>query len=232
MPVAPASPIGVEILDDPDADAIVVHRMLGDIARANRWFGGTRAVRVGLRYLLTDPTPGRRVTLLDIGAGAGDLARDAVRWGAARGIGIAPIALERHRVAARLAGAHGGHAVVGCATALPWPAASVDIVLLSQVVHHFPDATATTMLAQASAVARLGVIVADLRPSRVAAPAFVVAGTVLGLARDTIRDGVTSLARGRDANALGTLARNAGAREIAAWSRPFARVTIAWRTAR
>ena len=45
---APATaPFGIELLDDPDADPAVVARSLGNIARANWWFGGARGRPVG-----------------------------------------------------------------------------------------------------------------------------------------------------------------------------------------
>ena len=40
------SPIGIELLDDPDADPAAVTLSLRNVARANRWFGGAAAVAV------------------------------------------------------------------------------------------------------------------------------------------------------------------------------------------
>ena len=46
------SPVGHEALDDPTTPPALVERMLVDIARSNRWFGGRLAMRAGLRRLL------------------------------------------------------------------------------------------------------------------------------------------------------------------------------------
>jgi 2-polyprenyl-3-methyl-5-hydroxy-6-metoxy-1,4-benzoquinol methylase len=73
------SPLGDELLDHPDADADAVAVSLGHIAVANRWFGGWWAVRRGLDRVtrrLGDRTG--RLTILDIGCGAGDLAARSV----------------------------------------------------------------------------------------------------------------------------------------------------------
>lgn len=249
-----ASPIGIETLDDPAADPAVVSRMLGDIARANRWFGGVTTVERGLRFLLAPGDRGSTVTLLDVGTGAGDLPTAAVRWGARREIRIVPLGAERHRAAARLANEVGVATVVACGTRLPFgqrdtrgargeereaavqrpspfaPRASrpVDVVLLSQLLHHFDDDTAIQLLAEAHRVARRGVIVTDLRPSRSAAALFRAAGRVLRFDRETITDGVTSLARGRDAATTARLARRAGAGTVHARDLPMARVLVAW----
>jgi len=85
------SPIGTELLDDPSADPATVAASLDDIARANRWFGGTAAVRRGLRRALSDLPPGATVTLADFGTGLGDLPRAAARWAARRGVRLVAI---------------------------------------------------------------------------------------------------------------------------------------------
>jgi hypothetical protein len=76
------SSIGSELLDDPAADPSVVAQSLGNIARANRWFGGARAVRYGLARVLAGVPRTRPLSLLDLGTGAGDLPGDAARWAA------------------------------------------------------------------------------------------------------------------------------------------------------
>ncbi|HWB42077.1 MAG TPA: hypothetical protein VG500_12495, partial [Gemmatimonadales bacterium] len=61
------TPLGVELLDDPAADPATVVRSLGNVARANRWFGGAAAVRHGLGRLLRGVPRERPLTLLDLG---------------------------------------------------------------------------------------------------------------------------------------------------------------------
>lgn len=222
------NPIGIEVLDDPAADPRLVQRMLADLQRSNRWLGGTATLRRGLAQLLDSGNGNRVLTLLDIGAGAGDLAHATVAWGQRRGITIRPLAIERHRTAALLAGHAGIDTVFGCATALPFHCGGVDIVLMAQLLHHFDDDTAIAILREAHRVARLGVIVTDLRPAPGAAFGFRLAATLLGLHRVTIADGVTSLARGRPAAALADLARRAGAQQPTAHDGRMARVVVVW----
>ncbi|MCA9769114.1 MAG: methyltransferase domain-containing protein [Gemmatimonadetes bacterium] len=226
------SPIGIEVLDDPGADPVLVRRMLGEIATANRLFGGVRALHRGLRTLFDAPDRGRSVSLLDIGTGAGDLPHAASRWATAHGLHLAAFGLERHPTAARLATTAGIPTLLGCGGTLPLRSASIDVVLLSQLLHHLDDTGATRMLAEAHRVARRGVLVLDLRPSRLAALGFRAAATAMGFHRSTIDDGVVSLARGRTAAALADLARSAGARAPHAVALPFARVLVSWRTDR
>lgn len=254
--LAPATH-GVEILDSPGADPVLVRTMLRDIARANRWFGGVAALRAGLRQLLPGSGQRRHLTLLDVGTGAGDLPLAARDWGRKHGVDIRGIGVERHRAAAQLSHDNGVPCVVACGSALPFrnsatgdgaqaTAASplapshpspvtrhcstIDIVLISQLLHHFDDEAAIALIAAAAAVARHGVILADLRPTFGAATAFRLAGGVLGFHPSTVADGVVSVARGRDAAALAALARRAGAETPVARQLPFARVVVTIRT--
>ena len=125
--------IGAELLDDPSANPAAVAESLRNIGRANRWFGGAAAVRFGLARTLASVPPGTTLSLLDLGTGLGDLPRVAVRWGAARGIRVVPLALEINRVAATLASGAGVPTALACAGAPPLRDKSVDVVLVSQV---------------------------------------------------------------------------------------------------
>jgi len=229
--IAPSA-LGVEALDDPNTDPALVVRMLGDIARANRWFGGTATVRAGLAWLLGAEDRGRTLTLLDIGTGAGDLPLDAIHFASRRGVTIRAIGLERIPAAAQLAQRAGIATMLGCAGAIPLGPRSVDIVLVSQVAHHLDDAAIIRLLADCSRIARRGVIIADLRPSRWAGLAFQVGGALLRLHPTSVTDGVTSLRRGFTPDRLRTLAERAHQHPLHLTTRPFARILACWRTDR
>jgi ubiquinone/menaquinone biosynthesis C-methylase UbiE len=222
------SAAGFELLDDPGAEPAQVCESLRNIGRANRWFGGAAAVRYGLERALTPTPPGARVTMVDVGTGLGDLPRMAVAWGAARGITLVPIGLERHTAAARLAGNLGLQVIVGDGAALPFGSNSVDLVLLSQVAHHFAPAGIVHLFRECTRVARRAVIVADLRRSSMAAVGFRVAGRVLRFDPDTMRDGVTSLRRGFTPASLTMLLGQAGI-HASVVRRPGARLVAVWR---
>ncbi len=224
--------IGVETLDDPASDPALVVRMLRDISRANRWFGGRAAMRHALAHMLDDADRGREFSFFDIGTGAGDLPLDAARWAAHRGITLRPLGLERIPAAARLARSAGVPTLLGSAAALPLRDRSVDIVLVSQLAHHFDAASATRLFADCSRVARRGVIIADLRPSLLAGYGYRVGGLLLGLHQTTIDDGVTSLARGFTPAALASLCAGVASEPVSVARLPFARVVAWWRTDR
>ena len=200
---------GDELLDHPDADAGAVRLSLHHIARANWWFGGWWAVRHGLARLLADAAPGP-LTVLDVGCGAGDLMARAVAWGRADGRELRPVGLERHRAAAALAREGGLPALLACAGALPLRERSVDLVVASQLLHHFSPSAIRDVCRAADRVARVGVVVADLRRSRLAAAGFWIGSRVLGFDQATRLDGITSVQRGFTAAGLHRLLADAG----------------------
>ena len=220
--------IGVELLDDPAANPAFVAESLRNIARANRWFGGATAVRYGLRRTLGMVPRGTALTLLDLGTGLGDLPQVGVRWGAARGIRIHAVGVELNRIAAALARDRGVPSIVACAGAPPFPDKSVDVVLVSQVAHHLTSRSVVDLLRTCDRLARLAVIVADLRRNLLARPAFWCGAQLLRFDDVTIADGMTSIRRGFSRRELldllgragisGRVDRRPGFRLVATWS--------------
>jgi SAM-dependent methyltransferase len=221
---------GTELLDDPAADPAAVRRSLGNIARANRAFGGTGAVLHGVTRLLASthdlrPTT-RDLRLLDLGTGAGDIPTALRAWGRERGMTLRTLGLERLRAAATLARAPELPVALGCVSALPFRSRSVDVVTLSQVLHHFDRAAAVAILREAARVARRGVVVADLLRSRTAALLFDLGARLLRFDDHTRVDGVTSVGRGYRPSELAALCRDAGL-AVRVATRPGWRV-VAW----
>ena len=222
------SPIGHELLDDPAADPAIVTESFRNLARSNWWFGGAAAVHFGLAQILAGARDST-LTLLDVGTGVGDLPRRATGWAARRGILLEGIGFERSRVAAALA-RHGGlPVVVGCAGALPFRARSADIVLMSQLIHHLSRDAAVEVIRAADQVARVGVVLADLRRSSLAAIGFRIGAGLLQFDPATKADGVTSVRRGYLPHELAAILRDAGVR-AEVHRRPGSRLVAAWRT--
>jgi len=220
------SPTGTELLDDPTTDSRVVTESLGNIARANRWFGGWAAVRHGLRRVLAGRTG--LVTLLDVGTGTGDIPATALAWSRRQGMELVAFGIERHPVAARLARAGGLPTAIGCGGELPLREASVDVVVLSQVAHHLDADSCVAIFRECDRVARIGVVVADLRRSVAAQAGFWFASHAMGFDPVTRRDGVTSLRRGFTTASLDCLLRRAGV-DPQVELRPGARIVATWR---
>jgi ubiquinone/menaquinone biosynthesis C-methylase UbiE len=221
------APFGIELLDDPAADPSVVRSSLRNIARSNRWLGGRAAMRFGLSVGLKAVHSRGPLTLLDVGTGAGDLPLEAQRWGRRRGIRIQPLGLDRNLAAATLARENGVATVVGCAGTLPVRTRSVDIVLVSQVIHHLRRDAAAQMLRECDRIARTAVIVTDLERARLAVAGFWVVSRMLQFDAATRADGITSVRRGYTVAEFSSLFDEAGV-TAATFRRPGYRLVGVW----
>lgn len=218
-----------ELFDDATADAAVAAASLRDIARANRFLGGAGAALSRLDEVFRATPRGATLTLLDVGTGCGDIPRAARRRAAAAGLALRVVGLERHPTAAREAARDGAlAAVLGDAAALPLRARSVDVVLCSQLLHHFHGAAVTAIVAELERVARRAVVIADIRPSPLAAAGVWLASFPLGFHPVSRRDGVTSVKRGFTPAALRGACAAAGV-DADVRTHPGYRVTAAWR---
>jgi SAM-dependent methyltransferase len=210
--IVPKRRRGVELLDDPAIDPAVRARSIGDVVRSNRLFGGRRAaVRAIIAAARSVPTT--RVTLLDVGTGLADIPLQAEAAATTRGARMTTIGLDS--AGSLLAHARGrvGHAVCGSALDLPMADGAVDVAATSQLLHHFEERDALTVLRELDRVARHAVVVSDLRRSWIAAGGFWVASWILGFHAVTRHDGVVSVLRGFTASELAALIERAtGAR--------------------
>lgn len=184
-----------ELLDCPHVDDRVRLLALRDVARANRYFGGIRVLRRELSQVLRSG-PGAAVTALDVGAASGDLGYWIQREARRRAVAVKLYGIDLHPALARAARDSGTAAVCGDAMTLPFRTRSVDIVICSQLLHHFTDSGAIQLLREVDRVARHRVIVCDLRRSLVAAGGFWLAAHLLRFHPVTRHDGVASVRRG------------------------------------
>ncbi len=220
---------GVELLEEPGVDAALLRRSLSDVARANRLFGGARAVLAEL--LLVLPELPREATLLDVGTGIGDIPARAAELAARRGTRLTTIGLDGAEALAAASRAQTSAAACGDARKLPFADRSIDVVTCSQVLHHFPDDDARVVLREMHRVARVRVIVADLRRSWLAAAGIWAASFPLGFHPVSRHDGVVSVLRGYTSRELGGLIQGAVERPVTIRHRLGYRITASWRPA-
>jgi ubiquinone/menaquinone biosynthesis C-methylase UbiE len=149
-----------ELMDEPALDGRDVDNALLELSMINRWLGGDRVSREGIKRILGSLPPGRPVTVLDVGAGGSDLSR-----------ALAPIgrqfeitALDVNPRVANFARTHGRPVtvIIGSAHALPFPDKSFDLVHLSLFLHHCTDEEARKLLLNLARIARHGIVINDL----------------------------------------------------------------------
>jgi 2-polyprenyl-3-methyl-5-hydroxy-6-metoxy-1,4-benzoquinol methylase len=223
---------GVEILDDPAVDPRLVRRSLHDVARSNLLFGGTRAVVAELRRTLgqyeRSPSSSRELTLLDVGTGIGDIPSGAQRAAQAFGVRLTTIGLDESEILANDSRARTSESICGSALALPVADHSVDIATCSQVLHHFADDDARQVIRELHRVARVRVIVSDIRRSWLAAGGIWLASFPLGFHPVSRHDGVVSVMRGFTATELSGIVTGAVGRTPTVRRRIGFRITASW----
>jgi len=216
----------MEILDRPGTDPDVILRAMSDLMLSNRLFGGAAAVIAELRALA--PSLPRCTLLLDVGTGMGDIPALARRIAAQHDVTLRTIGLDIDETLTHAAARRTSHAVRGDALRLPFADKSVDVVICSQVLHHFFDGDESRLLQELDRVARVRVIIGDLQRSRIAVPLFWGAAMALGYHRVSRHDGLVSIGRGfttsdLQAAIIGALGHGACIRKRLGW-----RLTATW----
>jgi ubiquinone/menaquinone biosynthesis C-methylase UbiE len=186
---------GVEKLEVPGVPGTLLRRSLADVARANSLFGGTRAVLAELRPVLA-AAHGRSLTLLDIGTGAADIPLAARRAAFRRGVDLTVIGADNSIPLAVQAKRRVTCALAANAFDLPFADRSVDVVVCSQLLHHFGEREIASVLREMNRVARVRVVVSDLRRSWLAAAGIWLASFPLRFHPVSRHDGVLSVLRG------------------------------------
>ena len=217
---------GIEILDDPNVDPEIVTRSLADVVRSNSLFGGMSSAIDELKEALKDLPAA--ATLLDVGTGLGDIPCRAREVARKLGVDLTTMGLDSALELARASRPVLTLAVCGDALRLPFADRSVDIVMCSQVLHHFAGADALQLLREMNRVARVRVIVSDLRRSWIAAAGLWLASFPLRFHAVSRHDGVVSVMRGFTPEELVDTVREAVARKTVVHRRRAFRVTTSW----
>jgi len=167
--------------------------------------------------------------LLDVGTGTGDIPEASRILAAKRGVtlrtigfDLSPVLVERYR-------RRNDFVVRGNALKLPFRDSSIDIVMCSQVLHHFPEPEAKKLIAEMNRVARFRVVISDLRRSFIAAGGLWLASFLLSFHSVSRHDGVVSIMRGFVPEELADLVRSAAGITPEVHCRPGFRVTTSWK---
>lgn len=206
-----------ELLDAGTLTGGELRTNLADLGRLNRLPGGAAASIGAIARLAAGTRPD--VVVLDVGTGAGDMPLAFARRGwrtVALDADPAVVAVARVRTAGEMRVS----VLPGDATSLPFDDASVDVVHSSLLLHHLDPPAAVRALAEMARVARLGVVVNDLRRGIMPLVATAVAVTALGRCRTTRHDGLLSIRRAYTPGETDALLAAAGLRVVhrsAAW---------------
>lgn len=217
---------GIEILDRPDVDPVVVTRSLKDVARANALFGGLAAAIEEVKEALKEVP--LNATLLDVGCGLGDITSRAREVAEENGIDLTTFGIDSALELAIASRKSVSWGVCADGLRLPFATKSIDIVMCSQLLHHFTGKNALTLLREMDRVARVRVIVSDLRRSWIAAAGLWLVSFPLRFHAVSRHDGVVSVLRGFTIEELTDTVRKAVPRVPSVRRRRGFRVTASW----
>jgi ubiquinone/menaquinone biosynthesis C-methylase UbiE len=143
-----------------------------ELQRVNRWLGDTRAMR---NSLLRDIAAAQlqSVSVLDVGAGSGELLRVIAEWAmetkrAARLVGLELNERSAREIVAGSTQYSQISSVRGDAFRVPFRDRQFDYVICSLFTHHFRDLQVVNLLQEMARVARRKIFVIDLHRNAVA----------------------------------------------------------------
>lgn len=207
-----------EWLDDPALSSHEMAESLGDIARVDRAWGGSRLLAKWLLARLP-AAGGQPPCILDVGAGSGLPTRRLRRHLAQAGVHARVVAADlqwRHLAAgARMEDRKPLPGLAADAFRLPLAAGSVDWVVATLLLHHFSPAELSELFMEIRRVARMGFALLDLRRHRAPVAFLALAGRFVFRSRISVHDGIASARQAYTPDEL---------REIAQASAPRARV--------
>ena len=213
-----------ELLDGRELHALELRRNLGEMAMLNRLPGGVASSVSAVVRLLE---PGSAV--LDVGTGSADFAH-RLRQRTQGPIVLADVDAEVLEVArSNVAGMDDVTLLEADVRALPLKDGAVGVAHSSLLLHHLDPPDAVAALAEMRRVALHGVVVNDLRRSRLAYAMTAVPILALARARSTRHDGLLSARRAYTVDELDDLAADAGLRPIARTVAWWPRVTTTYR---
>ncbi|MFC7735087.1 methyltransferase domain-containing protein [Roseomonas sp. GCM10028921] len=212
-----------EIMDDAAQDFAAFSFALRDLERINRM---SLAYRPTLRWLdaLAQRTGARRLSVLDVGAGGGDMLARVADWGARRGVELELVALDRSPHAAAHARARHPGLPVRWITADLFdldPAERFDAVICALFAHHLEDELLVRFLRWMEARARLGWLISDLHRHPIPWATVWAGVRLLRMDPMVVHDSTVSIARGFSRTDWKRLGARAGVRAELRWAFPF-----------
>ena len=192
--------VTAELLDDDLGSPVELSAALNDLRHINQWFGGVRASTLLLKQV-AERSRTQRLSLLEVGAGGGDVPLAARQKLEQQGIALEVTLLDR---ASTHLPRNGTPAIAGDALRLPFRDGSFDVVSCCLLAHHFEPDTLQAFAREGLRVARRAVIINDLARSRLHL-ALVYLGLPLFRSRITWHDAPASVRRAYTAAELRTI---------------------------
>jgi len=187
---------------------------LVELRRVNEWLGDAKVLRESL-FAEIERADLRSFSVLDVGAGSGELLRVTAKWAREtnRTASLCGLELNERSAAAILEESTDFPEITGVrgdGLALPFPQGSFDYVIQSLTLHHFNDAGAVSVIREMGRVARRAIFVIDLHRNPVAYFFYTTVGRLFLHNRLLREDGALSILRSFKPAEMAELGQQAG----------------------
>lgn len=208
----------LEYIDTGDYTPEEYESCIGELQLVNRWMGDAHSLRTTL-FREIEAQGLRSFSILDVGAGSGELLRVTADWARQGGRQVRAVGLELNERSAESINEESERfdeisSVRGDALKLPFGDNRFDYVICSLFTHHFVDEQVITILHEMSRVARRRIFVIDLNRHPIAYLLYTTLGKLVLHNRLLRHDGALSILRSFKADELLGLAQRARLRDV------------------
>jgi len=218
-----------ELMDDFSMGGDELHEALRDLRLLNRIFAASNPTIYGVERIWILAGRPKHVSVLDVGAGSGDVNRHILRWADKRGIDVTiqlADVTEEACEEARQFFHDEPRVTVRLVDVLDLPEASVDIVTGSQFIHHFAGDELHRIVTHMHKVSRLGVVINDIHRQWIPWLAVWIVSHVVSTNRYIRHDGPLSVAKGFRATDWIILRESLGVPQLKYSWRPLFRYAV------
>lgn len=188
-------------MDDMNFKGEEMRNLLADLRRVNKWLGGNSGAISGIKRLMKTSETQKEIKIIDLGCGDGEMLR------------VCSEVLKREGRDFKFMGIDANPHIIEEAEkrSVNYPnikyrvmdvfsseldKLEFDIVLCSLFLHHLKDDQISELLKKISEKAKAGVVINDLKRSRLSFELFKIVSTLFVRTRTAKIDGLISIARG------------------------------------
>ncbi len=218
-----------ELMDDFSMGGDELHEALRDLRLLNRIFGASNPTIYGVEQIWILTGRPKHLSLLDVGAGSGDVNRHILRWADKRNIDVTiqlADVTEEACEEARQFFHDEPRVTIRLVDVLDLPEASVDIVTASQFIHHFAGDELHRIVTHMHKASKLGVVINDIHRQWIPWLAVWMVSRVVSTNRYIRHDGPLSVAKGFRATDWITLREAIGVPRLSYSWRPLFRYAV------
>jgi len=207
-----------EYIDTGSYTAAEYEDCIDELQLVNRWMGDAHTLKSTL-FREVAAAQLQKFSVLDVGAGSGELLRVTATWARETGRSLRAVGLElNERSAAAILDESCDFpeisSIRGNAMALPFQNADFDYVICSLFTHHFNEEQVVQILREMNRVASRRIIVIDLHRHPVAYFLYTTLAKLVLKNRLIRHDGALSILKSFKAEELFELAKRAGLRDV------------------